>query len=194
MKKNIIIAAMSGINGLVITAGAVELNAVRAGDIPGMAVTETVAVPAATRSVCAMLESGSMKLAVSGTSEFYGNGYSRWEAESRRKALEELEMYTAALKKAGISVLGAEVNELEGYLYARVVYKGDQVLFRSSGTALTVTGARAKMNREAADLRARGAAIIKLEAWRGHDEWGSGGAYAIEYLLAGATRGGLSGR
>lgn len=183
MKRTIGIAVVVVIAGLAMTAGAAELSGVKAADVA--ALSEAGGIPRVSEP--AMAENH-RKAAVSGTTEFYGNGYSRWQAESQGKALEELAMYTASLKKAGITVRKAEVCEVEGYLHARVTYDGSQVLFRSNGTALTVTGARSKMNKEAADLRVRGAEIIKLEAWRGHDEWSSGGAYAIEYFLSGTTR------
>lgn len=90
MKRTIGIAVVAVVAGLAMTAGAVELNAVKAGDISGMTVTETAAVPEAARSVSsktmvtpatanwqdtlqvdqpvyAMLESGSLKSAAAGT-------------------------------------------------------------------------------------------------------------------------------
>lgn len=178
MKKRIIIAAMFVVAGLVMTAGAAELSGVKAADVA--AFSEAGGVPRVSEP--AVTETP-QKAAVCGTSEFYGSGYRVWEQDSQGKAREELDMYTAALKKSGITVLQAGVYDFEGYLMARVIYKGNQVLFRSNGTALSVTGARVKMNKEAGDLRDRGAIILKLEVYRGHDEWGSGGAYTIEYLL-----------
>lgn len=51
MKGTIGIAVVAVIAGLARTAGAVELSAIKAGDISGMTVTETVAVPKAARTV-----------------------------------------------------------------------------------------------------------------------------------------------
>ncbi|OGR64442.1 MAG: hypothetical protein A2X31_03870 [Elusimicrobia bacterium GWB2_63_22] len=51
MKRTIGIAVVAVVAGLAMTAGAVELNAVKAGDISGMTVADTVAVPEAARNV-----------------------------------------------------------------------------------------------------------------------------------------------
>lgn len=51
--KKLVISAIVAISGLKVPAGAVELNAVKAGDISGMAVTQTVPVPDAATAAAA---------------------------------------------------------------------------------------------------------------------------------------------
>lgn len=45
MKTGIAVAVIAAVSGLNVMAGAAELNAVRAGDIPGMAVVEAAVIP-----------------------------------------------------------------------------------------------------------------------------------------------------
>lgn len=184
MKKNINIAVMVMVSGLAMTAGALELNGLKAADVTVL--SEPAGLFQAAGPVPA---EGGLKAAVPGNYEFYGKGYSVWQAESRGKAEADLRGYTSVLKENGISVIKAEVAETEGYLRAKVSYSGQEVLFRATGSALTLAGASSKMEREVSSLKGRGAVIIRSEAYKGKDEWGSAGGYVIEYFLAAASRG-----
>lgn len=184
MKKNINIAVMVMVSGLAMTAGALELNGLKAADVTVL--SEPAGLSQAAGPV---LAEGGLKAAVPGNYEFYGKGYSVWQAESRGKAEVDLRGYTSVLKGNNISVITAEVAETEGHLRAKVSYSGQEVLFRATGSAMTLAGASSKMEREVSSLKARGAVVIRSEAYKGKDEWGSAGGYVIEYFMAAASRG-----
>lgn len=152
----------------------------RAARSAGFSAVESVQV---NRTVYAMLEGGDMKAATAGTIEYYGRGYSMWQPESQGKAEADLRMYVKALRENGITVTDARVGETEGYLKAVVSYQGKEVLLKTTGSAMTLLGAKVKMGKEIGELVSRGAVVIYNEAYKGHDEWSSGGAYLIEYIL-----------
>lgn len=153
----------------------------RAARAAGFSAVESVQV---NRTVYAVLEGGDMKAAMAGNIEYYGyRSYSVWQPESQGKAEADLQMYVKALRESGITVTDARVVETEGYLKAVVSYQGKKVLFRSEGSALTLLGAKAKMGKELGELFSKGTVVIYSDAYKSHDEWSSGGAYVIEYIL-----------
>lgn len=272
MKKTII-SAVVVISGLNAAAGAVELNAVRAGDISGMAVAEAAAVPGAAaaadgarsvsskisvppatadwkdtllvkfarntgidvvmhvldsvdlspakladngdgwlarvdindaeaplraaklagfraveavqvnRTVYAALKGGLLKSDAAGMSEFYGIGYSKWLPESQGKAEGALRLYVKALADNDITVIKAEVKEVEGTIVPVIAYRGKEALFSSTGSAMTLAITKAKMHKEITNLVSKGAIIVRSETFKGRDEWGSAGGYILDYIL-----------
>lgn len=152
----------------------------RAAKLAGFRAVETVQV---NRTVYSALEGGLMKSAAAGISEFYGSGYSRWMPEAQERAEAALRLYVKVLGENGIAVIKAEVKEVEGFIAPVITYQGKQVLFRSTGSAMTLAGAKAKMEQEIKALVSKGAVIVYSEAYKGRDEWGSAGGYTLDYIL-----------